>query len=80
MNLETEALDPTLSPEATALILGAVFDFVLHCAGREMPLVIGKGYTRDKFFEEFEIWAKGRQMPLTKIDIDCFRLLTIGTK
>ena len=57
-----------------AFVLGAVFDFVLHCVNRDMPMVVGRGYPRDKFIEEFEAWAKQRTLSLNKIDIDGFRL------
>lgn len=56
-----------------AFLLGGVFDFVLDLAQREPPIVIGKGYPRDKLIEQFEAWAARHNLKLTKIDVDSFR-------
>jgi hypothetical protein len=55
------------------LILGAVFDFVLRCCNRDPAIIVGKGYPRDKFIEEFEAWARANELKLDKIDLDQFR-------
>jgi hypothetical protein len=56
-----------------AFILGAVFDFVLRCARRDPPMVVGIGYPRDRLIEEFEAWAAERGLKLDFIAIDQFR-------
>lgn len=54
-------------------VLGAVFDFVLYCFNREMPMVIGGAYPRDRFIDEFEKWATDRGLVLDKIARDEFQ-------
>jgi hypothetical protein len=62
-----------IAAQTRHFVLGAVFDFVLYCFNREMPMVVGGSYPRDKFIDEFEKWATDRGLPLDKIDRDAFQ-------
>lgn len=63
------------APEVRHLLLGAVFDFILHLVNRDPPIVVGKDYPRDKLIKEFEEWAGERGIVVDRIDIDSFRFL-----
>lgn len=64
-------------PDASAtqgFVLGAVFDFVMHCNRRPNPMVVGGEYPRDTLINEFEVWAEERKIGISKIDLETFRL------
>lgn len=52
---------------------GAVFDFCAHLASRPSPLIVGKSYPIESLLEEFNLWARTRQMGDRTIDQKTFR-------
>jgi hypothetical protein len=63
----------TSAEETRAFVLGAVFDFVMHMLKRDPAIIVGVGYPRDKFIQDFETWAAERGLTLDKIKVDDFR-------
>jgi len=55
------------------ITLGAVFDFMLYCLGRENPIIVGADYPEDRFFETFKEWAAERGLAPADISIQDFR-------
>lgn len=53
--------------------LGAVFDFMLFCLGRDNPIIVGQDYPEDRFFDAFKQWAAERGLAPADISIQQFR-------